>query len=379
MKSAFLTVILQRFLLIFILGFILTLPFKYYFFPNIGQFLQPIVSSFVGLFIENEGLIYHSDGVLMQIWVMLLLVISLLGSLIWSFFKPNSGVFLLFWINRICAYFLALMLLIYGLNKIFKYQFYFPEPNLLFTPLGQLSPDILFWSSMGTSHSYSIFAGVIEVMPAVLLLFRKTRILGAFIAFAVLLNVLMLNVGFGITVKLFSSFLLLLSLLLIFPYLKQFVHYFMGKEVRLQPEPIPALKNERFNRFYPLLKGLVIGLILFESLGMYFEGSYFNGDQQPKPFMHGAYEVQPNQQGIQRLFFHKDNYFITQSFADEFRDYPLRWNGNSLLLTNQMKEKAELDLRTLSADKFELTGVFFGDSIAWKFNQIDLEGLAIFQ
>jgi hypothetical protein len=335
MKSAFLTVILQRFLLIFVLGFILTLPFKYYFFPNLGQFLQPIVSSFAGLFIENESLIYHSDGVLMQIWVMLLLVISLLGSVIWSFFKPNSGVYLLFWINRISAYFLALMLLIYGLNKIFKYQFYFPEPNLLFTPLGQLSPDILFWSSMGTSHSYSIFAGVIEVIPAVLLLFRKTRILGAFIAFAVLLNVLMLNVGFGITVKLFSSFLLLLSLMLIFPYLRQFVHFFMGKEVRLQPEPIPTLKNERYDRFYLLLKGLVIGLILFESLGMYFEGSYFNGDQQPKPFMHGAYEVQPNQQGIERLFFHKDNYFITQSFADEFRDYPLTWNGNSLLLTNQ--------------------------------------------
>lgn len=379
MKSAFLTVILQRFLLIFVLGFILTLPFKYYFFPNIGQFLQPIVSSFVGLFIENEGLIYHSDGVLMQMWVMLLLVISLLLSLLWSFFEPKSGVYLTFWINHICAYFLALMLLIYGLNKIFKYQFYFPEPNLLFTPLGQLSPDILFWSSMGTSHSYSIFAGVIEVIPAVLLLFRKTRILGAFIAFAVLLNVLMLNIGFGITVKLFSSFLLLLGLILILPYLKQFVHFFMGKEVHLQTEPLPALKNERYDRFYPLLKGVVIGLILFESLGMYFEGSYFNGDQQPKPFMHGAYEVQPNQQGIQRLFFHKDNYFITQSFADEFKDYPLTWNGTRLMLTNPTKEKAELDLRTMDPDKFELIGVFFGDSVAWKFNRIDLEGLAIFE
>lgn len=379
MKGAFLPAVLQRFLLIFVLGFILTLPFKYYFFPNIGQFLQPIVNSFVQNFTPQEGLIYHSDGVLMRMWVMLLLAISLIVSLIWSFLKPTVSVYLLFWINRICTYFLALMLLIYGLNKIFKYQFYFPEPNLLFTPLGQLSPDILFWSSMGTSHSYSIFAGVIEVIPAVLLLFRKTRILGAFIAFAVLLNVLMLNVGFGITVKIFSSFLLLLSLILIFPFLRQFAHFFMGKEVRLQAEPIPTLKNERYDRFYPLLKGLVIGLILFESLGMYCENSYFNGDQQPKPFMHGAYEVQPNEEGIKRLFFHKDNYFITQSFADEFRDYPLSWKGTTLLLTNRTKEKSELDLRTMDPDKFELTGVFFGDSVAWKFNRIDLAGLAIFE
>ena len=189
----------------------------------------------------------------------------------------------------------------------------------------------------------------------------------------------MLNVGFGITVKLFSSFLLLLSLMLIFPYLRQFVHFFLGKEVRLQAEPIPTLKNERYDRFYPLLKGLVIGLILFESLGMYFERSYFNGDQQPKPFMHGAYEVQPNEEGIQRLFFHKDNYFITQSFADEFKDYPLTWDGTRLMLTNQTKEKAELDLRTMDPDKFELTGVFFGDSVDWKFDRVDLGGMAIFE
>jgi hypothetical protein len=379
MKLAFLNVILQRFLLIFVLGFILTLPFKYYFFPNIGQFLMPIVGSFTEFFLEQERLIYHSDGLLMQVWVLLLSIISLFVSSIWTFFKPISNVYLIFWLNRICAYFLALMLLIYGLNKVFKYQFYFPEPNILHTPLGQLSPDILFWSSMGTSYSYSVFAGLIEVIPAVLLLFRKTRILGAFIAFAVLLNVLMLNVGFGITVKIFSSFLLLLSLILIFPYLKQFVRFFTGKEVRLNPEPIPTLKNERFNRFYPLMKGVVIGLILYESLGMYFEHSHFNGDQQPKPFMAGAYQMLPNKQGVKRLFFHKDNYFITQSFADEFRDYPLSWNGNSLLLTNQIKEKSELDLSTLGSDKFELTGVFFGDSVSWKFDRIDLEGLAIFE
>jgi hypothetical protein len=365
MKLAFLTVILQRFLLIFVLGFILTLPFKYFFFPNVGQFLMPIVGSFAEFFTEQEGLIYHSDGLLMQVWVLLLSIISLIVSLIWSFFKPTASVYLVFWINRICAYFLALMLLIYGLNKIFKYQFYFPEPNLLFTPLGQLSPDILFWSSMGTSHSYSIFAGVIEVIPAVLLLFRKTRILGAFIAFAVLLNVLMLNVGFGITVKIFSSFLLLLGFILIFPYLKQFAHFFTGKEVRLNPEPIPTLKNERYDRFYPFMKGLVIGLILFESLGMYFERSFFNGDQQPKPFMHGAYQMLPN--------------FITQSFADEFRDYPLTWNGNELVLTNQNNEKSALELTTLSTNEFALSGIFFGDSVSWEFMRIDLEGLAIFE
>ena len=40
------------------------------------------------------------------------------------------------------AWFLALQLLQYGFDKVFKHQFYLPEPNTLYTPLGLLPPDL---------------------------------------------------------------------------------------------------------------------------------------------------------------------------------------------------------------------------------------------
>jgi len=38
------------------------------------------------------------------------------------------------------------MLLNYGTDKLFLEQFYKPDANILFTPLGFLDSDILFWS-----------------------------------------------------------------------------------------------------------------------------------------------------------------------------------------------------------------------------------------
>ena len=124
--------------------------------------------------------------------------------------------------NMVVSFFLF----VYGFNKVFKIQFYIPEPNTLYTPLGQLSKDILFWSSMGSSHSYNLFMGLVEILPALFLLFRRTRMLGAVISFTVLLNVLMINFGFDISVKILSSFLLFLSLVILAPYAKKLFSFF---------------------------------------------------------------------------------------------------------------------------------------------------------
>ena len=113
-----------------------------------------------------------------------------------------------YWTHVLVSNMLAFFLLRYGFDKLFKHQFYLPEPNTLYTPVGLLSKDILFWTSMGTSHSYNVFMGLIEIIPAFLLFFKRTRMLGGLISFAVLLNVLMINIGFDITVKILSSFLL---------------------------------------------------------------------------------------------------------------------------------------------------------------------------
>ena len=221
---------INRSLLVFIVLFAITLPFPLHFFPSFGflisDFFQSINEfSATHIFGVNFKFISNieSDSLGLYIHCSHLLLVSLLLGFCWSkWFLRFSDNEIFYFLQISASYILAFFLLKYGVDKIFKVQFYFPEPNTLFTPLGYLSKDILFWSTVGSSYSYSVISGIVEIIPALLLLSRKTRLLGALVAFGVLLHVLIINFSFDISVKILSSYLLILSLILILPYAKSF-------------------------------------------------------------------------------------------------------------------------------------------------------------
>lgn len=370
--------ILTRTLLLFIVGFTLTLPFPYYILPDFGEFLRPLTEGLTHRLIGLPEDFLHSDSDLMIAWTVILFSVSLIFATAWTVIRSAKMPFLRYLLTRFSAYYLSLTLLIYGLNKVFNYQFFFPEPNTLFTPVGQLSPDILFWSSMGTSHSYSIFAGLIEVIPALLLLFPKTRMLGAFIGLGVLINVMMLNIGFDIDVKLFTAFLILLYLILLAPQFKRLFVFFVKNETVLPHIESYQPNNRIYKNAYPFLKPILIGLLLFESFGAYFETGEFNGDTQRQVYMQGAYQLSENPQLVERLFFHSQGYLILEKNNGHFEDYEMAWNGNKLILTAYDGRTSRLAFIKNSARKFNLNGYFFGNSVNWNFERIELEGLPIY-
>jgi hypothetical protein len=233
------------------------------------------------------------------------------------------------------AYYLALILFKYGFDKIFKHQFYFPEPNTLYTPLNQLSKDILFWSSMGTSYMYSLFSGLIELLPAVLLLHKRTRLFGSVIAFGVLVNVVMINFGFDISVKVFSLFLALLSIVIISPDSKRLYQLFTCKLVDSRVVE-RTFESKKSVLKYALLKSLVVSLILFESIGPYVQTQNFNDDTFTKPYLNGAYFVvnsNTDTREIKRVFFHRKQYFIIQYANDSFESFQLEFAKNKKSIT----------------------------------------------
>jgi hypothetical protein len=83
---------------------------------------------------------------------------------------------------------------------------------------------------MGYSTAFTFFGGCAELLPAVFLLFRRTALLGSLLAFAVMLNIVMLNFCYDVPVKLYSLNLLLLSMFLILlrPKLQR-THHFVSE------------------------------------------------------------------------------------------------------------------------------------------------------
>ncbi|MES2589174.1 MAG: hypothetical protein V4622_09345 [Bacteroidota bacterium] len=320
------------FALLFILLFTFTLPFPLQFIEH-PAFLfeqgfisfEKVICEFFGLNFDFQGHFY-SDSPDLLVHTFFLIFFSLLGAFFLSKYFKNRKIETLLITSS--SYILAFFLIKYGFDKLFKLQFYAPEPNILFTPFGKLDKDILYWSTIGKSYSYNVFLGLLEIIPGILLFHHKTRKLGAFIAFGVLINVLMINISYQIEVKILSSFLVFLSLCILSSYWKEFFAFF------IQNKTVPIREREELDlpiKLKPLLKFTLIFYIFFESIFLAFTTENFNDDLDKRPKFHGTYEIQSSaqeisdlfhlKQKVKRFFIHRQGYFILQTENDDFFDY----------------------------------------------------------
>ncbi|MFD1140951.1 hypothetical protein ACFQ4C_07520 [Larkinella insperata] len=131
--------------------------------------------------------------------------VSVLGSLIasWGWHRRESATRvnsprLHAWLQGIIRYWLALSLASYGFAKILKTQFQTPE-YLLDVPLGSVDGMSLTWYYFGYSYLLAVIIALFQIGGAVLLLYRRTTLLGAVILLPVMVNIVLINVFFQIS------------------------------------------------------------------------------------------------------------------------------------------------------------------------------------
>ncbi|MBK8097301.1 MAG: hypothetical protein IPK26_09345 [Planctomycetes bacterium] len=113
-------------------------------------------------------------------------------------------------------YVLAFAMLGYGLAKVTMEHNQFPVngPGQLAKTWGDSSPMNVVWAFMGASRPYTVFAGLGEVLGGCLLVWRRTATLGAIVSMGVMTNVVMINFCYDVPVKLYSSHLLVMAVLI---------------------------------------------------------------------------------------------------------------------------------------------------------------------
>jgi hypothetical protein len=353
---------------LFALLCILFIPFPFHLFPLQQDITEGLFGNLIGftahaLFgIHLKSTLVHSDAVSMYVLVLVLLVLSIGAGLLLHFRISHKQFYtrLLHVIYLLAVYYLSLMLLKYGLDKLFKHQFYLPEPNILYTPLGRLDKDILYWSSIGTSRFYNICIGSVEILSALLLIFRRTRMAGALLSIAVMAQVLMINLGFDISVKLYSSFLLFLSLFILSAYGRRLVSFFLGRNEVVPAITFPVLIHHPFWRAF--IKCMLTGFMLLESFLPYIRSKNFNDDAAARPYMHGAYAVQQFISGadtlsgvqspVKRFFIHRNGYLVFQDQQDAMQDYKLDYDTGqyNYVITDYRQHRTNLDITFNAAD-----------------------------
>jgi len=150
-----------------------------------------------------------------QLW--LYLALALLGCTVWTMADARHSNYnrIGYWFRIMLRYFLIANCFSYGYAKIFLQQMPFPNLRQRSTPLGDFLPMRLSWMFMGYSTTYQFFAGAMEVIAGLLLLFRRTSTFGAIAATGVFLNVMAMNLGYDIPVKLYSMHLVIIGMVLL--------------------------------------------------------------------------------------------------------------------------------------------------------------------
>jgi len=161
---------------------------------------------------------------------------------------------------------LGITMIQYGAIKVFPAQFPSPSLTTLIEPFGESSPMHLLWTFMGASPLYTFFAGAAEVLGGVLLLIPRTTTLGALVSLADVGNVLALNLGYDVPVKIGVSNLILMSLILLWPDLRRLVNFFfLNRRVESAPDRSP-FRSPRLHRVAVALQVLFAIVLLGNDL-----------------------------------------------------------------------------------------------------------------
>jgi len=155
------------------------------------------------------------------------LVVSIFGCLIWTLFdrKRKNYDRLHYWFSWTLIMVMSYIIYGYGIIKLIPVQMSFPSYTELIKPLGELRPFDLIWDSFGYGRPYQIFCGFFEVVSAILILFRRTRIIGLLLMASVTLNVMMINYTYQVGVLTTSFYMFLIILFLLAPYLNELFHF----------------------------------------------------------------------------------------------------------------------------------------------------------
>lgn len=161
-----------------------------------------------------------------------------LATATWSILdkKRESYNKLFYWFCLYLRYLLAIIIIIYGVDKLIPAQMSHPNVIMLTTPYGHFNRFNILWSFMGMSPGYMMFTGAFELIAGLLLFFPRTALAGYLLVIAVLSNVVALNWFYNVPVKMFSTLLLLYALFLIAPYLNTLFQFFFKSKAVPYPK-----------------------------------------------------------------------------------------------------------------------------------------------
>jgi len=164
---------------------------------------------------------------------------------------------------------LSVIFFSYGISKLTGNQFGNLTLTELSTPIKDLSLFKIAWY-LFDHQPFKFFTGICEVFAATLLLFRRTTLLGTFVLFPIIINILIIDIMI-MPQTLKVSFIFRLTCYLLFCSILLFFH----KEQLIKIKDIIFVKREYIKFKYWKFLFIPLIMILLEITGNVFKFLYF--------------------------------------------------------------------------------------------------------
>jgi hypothetical protein len=140
------------------------------------------------------------------------------------------------WTQGILRYWLAFEISVYGFAKILRTQFA-PVFSRDDTPVGHLTGFQLTWNYFGYSYTFAVILGLLQIGGSILLLFRRTTLLGTAILLPIMVNIILINLFYNIAAgAFFNSVIFTLGLgFLLYLHRQELIALFLRQASTLQP------------------------------------------------------------------------------------------------------------------------------------------------
>jgi|SRR5215831_4582386 len=265
---------------------------------------------------------------------------------------------------RLLRFGVAFFLMFYGFAKLNGAQFTILNSELD-KPMGQVSGFWLTWYYFGYSPVYGNLIGVVQILGAVLLMFRKTTLLGTFLLLPVIGNILLVNIFYQIDLLTpFISFMLLCALLGILAFHREeLVEVFWRKQNSAFPDQ-PAAKFSVWGKY--AVRAL---LILTPALYTYWVANYNNRLPTPLDGVWNVVSIAPQNEisskALTMVFFERNRAFMCvfkrQDGSYEQHHFEIDQAKKTITIWEQWLEKGNQifdGTYEMTGDELRLSGKF---------------------
>lgn len=391
----FIFILFSLFILPFPISFFLQLFNEFFLdiaFRDLWTWASKLVASSV-FGIEEMSTQSRGSGDMTHDWIRtgIFVFLAIFGTIIWSFLDRNRKNYhkLWRWFVLATVYYLVYYMLIYGFIKVFWLQM--PELRIdrLLKTYGQSSPMGLLWTFMGASETYSVYAGLSEVIAGTLLIFRRTRTLGGLVTFGVMFNVFILNMAYDVPVKLFSAQLMFMGLYIAMIDRKAILGLLLfQKSEKVTPWP-KFFKNPIKNYVLLVIQVFMICYMFYDQIDSSLESRAQYGELRPKSALYGLYDVEhyikngdtippllTDDERWQRVIFEDPGRSIVIHMDDQLTYYTSSIDTTTSMLTfsigrDSLKKDYPMNYQKLE-DGLMINGILREDTLSMKLKTYDM-------